>query len=713
MFLLCHQGGASSKERNAFFALRSCHQILRGDSGEFFSPDYLCSNPPLWCNWTIQAPPGKHVHLQLEDFTPADACHLKTDQIHVDESPGPGTGAGGGLAPAMTGDHRILEKCWKKAEYTSYSGTVHVVLLISRTPNPPLRGFYGHFKALGGPSGTIRPPKDGADVEGLPEKPESSDVHQNRSPTELPVLNPRSKAKSPRDSGKADTGFPPDHVHSPKTVDRHFVSPAPTSMATEHPSLLGYVEGDRAERATVTWKTVRGHSETGVSGGGRGGERGGDEDKTGEVLTPDTSSTKAGKKTPLLHADEPSTATAAQDTESGSKVTTQVQSRWRQSEKEQDEYLTVTQSGYSPVTHTMTTAQRHLVEEQHGFTSVSQTKVEAARKPGTETNLKERAVSHQTQNNGTHHLHLPGASLFEVSLEVAFSHQAGENWDQLVTPLLSTAKKMIKEELVRYAPTTISSKRIKRLSSGALFLLWVHFGEGQDGAHTHGVLHAAAEGLRGRSLLLQGGGTEGVITYISVTDVNECGTQLAQCDAHAECVNRFGTYVCRCRPGYLDKSLSGPGGTICIDLATTGCAWSSPTLLKGVYCVCFLLSFLIAVLLFSLVAMYRRHHQGAFMLHCQSRCPSHVSVLGAVTSPPGSCDNDGDASGRKSGCLSLNRPLPPPPPPPVSRRPKDGGGGSRGGKAPDPSLLHFGPLTRTEESGENGPSETGPNSCTV
>ncbi|KAK5926001.1 hypothetical protein CgunFtcFv8_021608 [Champsocephalus gunnari] len=30
----------------AFFALRSCHQLLKGDSGDFYSPDYMCSNPP-------------------------------------------------------------------------------------------------------------------------------------------------------------------------------------------------------------------------------------------------------------------------------------------------------------------------------------------------------------------------------------------------------------------------------------------------------------------------------------------------------------------------------------------------------------------------------------------------------------------------------------------------------------------------------------------
>ncbi|XP_056620861.1 uncharacterized protein LOC130434611 isoform X4 [Triplophysa dalaica] len=130
-----HSAGA--KERYAFFALRSCHQVLRGESGELFSPDYLCANPPVWCNWTIQVHPGKRVELYLEDFTPSEACHMKSDQIHLDES------------PAAAGGQRILERCWRKAQYMSVSNTVQVVLLIGGNRPTPYRGFYGRFKAFG------------------------------------------------------------------------------------------------------------------------------------------------------------------------------------------------------------------------------------------------------------------------------------------------------------------------------------------------------------------------------------------------------------------------------------------------------------------------------------------------------------------------------------------------------------------------------------
>lgn len=128
-----------SHHPNAFYALRSCHQVLQGDSGEFFSPDYLCSNPALWCNWTIQVQPGKRVQVYLLDLTPEQLCHLKTDQIHLDES------------PVSVGESRMLERCWRSSMYMSTSNTVHVVQLIRPNPSPPHRGFYGVYQAFGLP----------------------------------------------------------------------------------------------------------------------------------------------------------------------------------------------------------------------------------------------------------------------------------------------------------------------------------------------------------------------------------------------------------------------------------------------------------------------------------------------------------------------------------------------------------------------------------
>lgn len=83
--------------------------------------------------------PGKRIHLHLEDLTPDDACHLKQDQVHVDEPAGHFKG------------HKVLQKCWREAKYTSSSNTLYVVLLIGGWPSPPYRGFYGRYQAFGPP----------------------------------------------------------------------------------------------------------------------------------------------------------------------------------------------------------------------------------------------------------------------------------------------------------------------------------------------------------------------------------------------------------------------------------------------------------------------------------------------------------------------------------------------------------------------------------
>ncbi|XP_077427130.1 uncharacterized protein LOC144055211 isoform X2 [Vanacampus margaritifer] len=147
--------GVADEGGGAFFALRSCHRRLGGDGGDFFSPDYVCANPPLWCNWTIRAPAGKRVHLRLQDLTPDEDCHLKQDQIHVDEPAGP---AAGPSAP-----HRVLRGCWRDADYASRSDTLRVVLLIGGWPAQQYRGFYARYRTFGPPV-AYRPPDGVSDL---------------------------------------------------------------------------------------------------------------------------------------------------------------------------------------------------------------------------------------------------------------------------------------------------------------------------------------------------------------------------------------------------------------------------------------------------------------------------------------------------------------------------------------------------------------------
>ncbi|XP_042166585.1 uncharacterized protein LOC112230124 [Oncorhynchus tshawytscha] len=89
------------------------------------------------------------------------------------------------------------------------------------------------------------------------------------------------------------------------------------------------------------------------------------------------------------------------------------------------------------------------------------------------------------------------------------------------------------------------------LSAGVLYILWLCIGGGPEGVKVHRTLHPALQEL------LEG-------------DVNECVTQLVLCDVNAECVNRFGSYACRCHSGFEDMSRLGSGGTICVDTKAAG-----------------------------------------------------------------------------------------------------------------------------------------------
>uniref|UniRef100_A0A8D3BHI5 EGF-like domain-containing protein n=1 Tax=Scophthalmus maximus TaxID=52904 RepID=A0A8D3BHI5_SCOMX len=406
---------------DAFFALRSCHQLLRGDSGEFFSPDYLCSNPSLWCNWTVQVDPGKRIHLYLEDLTPDDVCHLKQDQVHVDEPAG------------RFGVHKVLQKCWREAKFTTSTNALTVVLLIGGWPDSPYRGFYGRYQAFGPP--VIYNPQE---------------VFAARDEKSEPPLGPMEVTE-----------------FGPVTNGGHYQP----SLANFDPMY--------------------------------------DYDDQRSALTPED----------------------AADAEVG--------------EQEQQ-------------------PQCGVPNKVLGVCEV-------------------RPCSHQKVNHRS-------CSLASVPS----------------TELLLTG----------------------RFPARGLSL---------------NVLCLCQERVEQNRLC--------------VPDVNECGTQLVLCDANADCVNRFGSYSCHCRPGFLDESRLGSGGTICVDAKAAGarapncCGSGLSVETKGVYVLFFLLSSLILMLLAAAGMLYRRHHRGAFLVRCRS---------GSICPP----DPDNIHQHHDGYPSPADSDMPPPPPPP-------------------------------------------------
>ncbi|XP_035391008.1 uncharacterized protein zgc:66455 [Electrophorus electricus] len=680
---------------NAFYALRSCHQVLFGESGEFFSPDYLCSSPALWCNWTVQVPRGKRVQLYLEDLTPMYACHLKTDQIHLDES------------PVAAGESRILERCWGKARYTSITNTVHVVQLIGPNPSPPHRGFYGRFWAFGLPETFAETPavsrtsvtevmQEEEEMEIEETKDSSHEISTSKPP--LPVEKVDSSLSKPlevshdinswtnelaatttgpweknfgeirRTRGGAENqdGASPSALHHNEfafmesvsmttgaqggiTADEYKqFSPDGTNNAS-HTSAPTYM---RTHAYTIAMTTSTSTSTTRVP----------TTEEANLVLTsPSTVSTATYKNEVTHTGDDPA----------GAKMES------RPGMEEGDDALPVEMLLASSGGTFQTGA-----KERDG--SYGETRPYSSMTPKPSHRLKGKAHPVQTVKNPPESPHLPGGLLLEVGMEIGLDHTQADGWDQIRNSFRGTVETMIQKELEDLTLRSVSLKRAKKyvcrlrmvytedgqlalefeapihspwidtefnlgvfvwLSAGALFIAWVQLGENDEVSRTLGVLHSTLQGLRGRSISPHNK-SHGIVVSVSVEDIDECETQLVMCDVHADCVNEFGSYSCHCHHGYSP----GLGGAVCVEAAGRECIRATVPML--LYIICFLLCFLLALLLVVLCVLYRRYHRGAFLPRCQ-----HGSIC-SDTAVANDVNNNRWGRGHKSSAS----PIPPPPP---------------------------------------------------
>ncbi|XP_030599514.1 uncharacterized protein LOC115790014 [Archocentrus centrarchus] len=568
----------SGGESNTFFALRSCHQLLQSESGEFFSPNYLCSNPPLWCNWTIQVDPRKRIHLHLEDLTPDDICNLKQDQIHIDEP-----------AEHLAG-HKVLQKCWQEAKYTSSSNILYVVLLIGGWPNPMYRGFYGRYQAFG-------PPVIYSPGESFQETSEESKA----SPGQMDFTESGPGTKSEQmgydyyeQHLAAMTALPwePEEATDTETrVDEHN-----HQSFGNHSSVYQFTATPTEPLSTQrTFRSGRGitHIQSNQS-------------DFVQLASPQQSGDSQHYK---LRISTRATTAKHRDKEEAAAV-------GNESRTVTENITEVSQiSGQLP-----SPSERQ--DPQH------------TKQTHPQPNMMEPLSDHRGTLNVKNHSEtplFPGDHLFEVAVELNFSQDLEESWDNLARSLLLSVKALISKQLEAvHAHFSVSSKRIKRLHAGVLYILWLQIRQEPGGLRVHRAIHSALQGLISTGINFSGNLREAVIMSVSTADVNECGTQLVLCDINAECVNQFGSYSCRCRPGFQDESRLGSGGTLCVDMKAAGCSSSLSTETKGVYVLFFLLSSLILVLLVVAGMLYHRHHRGKF-LHLEQ---SYSSPADSDLPPP-------------------------------------------------------------------------------
>ncbi|CAJ1052854.1 uncharacterized protein LOC109988225 isoform X1 [Xyrichtys novacula] len=611
--------GSGGDGGGAFFALRSCHQLLHGDSGEFFSPDYLCSNPPLWCNWTIKVDPGKRIHLNMEDLTPDDTCHLKQDQLHVDEPAG------------LFSGHKVLQKCWREAKFTSSSNTLYVVLLIGGQPNPPYRGFHGRYLAFGPP--VVYNPLEGP-----------SQRHRISEPSLGVDLFDMKSEQEESDSQVYPESLDPDLMSD--YYDQH------AAMTSELPWEEEDSDSEVSENqrpALVNFNHI--HPFT--------------VQPTAPTSTHETSrSERDAEQTPSVPSDMPWSPQQETTTPTPAAV-------WRNMEED-----------LKPPVEAVVSEED---EEKNEETEASDQTLPPSEGPEPEepTHPHPNMVELLTDYRGDYNVrnrsespHLPGDHLFEVGIEATFQHESEESWDQVSKSLKQPVKTLINQKLESlHRSLLVFTKRIKRLRAGALFIFWLQVRKGPP--HIHETVHFSLPGLESTPIVnMRGKPDRGVIVSVSIADVNECGTQMMMCDINADCVNQFGSYLCRCKPGFRDTSRIGEGGTVCADTKAAGCSSGVSAETKGVYVLFFLLSCLIFMLLAVAGMLYHRHHRGAFLVRCRSNISLH---------DPNNNRREGDPN------------LTPPPPPPPARSFREGWPQVKEHLPPvDLPLLRFSPLLPQE-----------------
>ncbi|KAK1803050.1 hypothetical protein P4O66_021583, partial [Electrophorus voltai] len=619
---------------NAFYALRSCHQVLFGESGEFFSPDYLCSSPALWCNWTVQVPRGKRVQLYLEDLTPMYACHLKTDQIHLDES------------SVAAGESRILERCWGKARYTSITNTVHVVQLIGPNPSPPHRGFYGRFWAFGLPETFAETPavsrtsvtevmQEEEEMEIEETKDSSHEISTSKPP--LPVEKVDSSLSKPLEVSH-DINSWTNELAATTTGpwEKNFGEIRRTRGGAENqdgasPSALHHNEFAFMESVSMT---------TGAQGGITADEH--------KQFSPDGTNNASHTSAPTYMRTHAYTIAMTTSTSTTRMPTTEEANLVLTSPS------TVSTATYkNEVTHTGDDPAGAKMESRPGMEEGDDAlpvEMLLASSGGTfQTGAKERDGSYGETRPYSSMTPKPShrlkGLLVEVGMEIGLDHTQADGWDQIRNSFRGTVETMIQKELEDLTLRSVSLKRAKKLSAGALFIAWVQLGENDEVSRTLGVLHSTLQGLRGRSISPHNK-SHGIVVSVSVEDIDECETQLVMCDVHADCVNEFGSYSCHCHRGYSP----GLGGAVCVEAAGRECIRATVPML--LYIICFLLCFLLALLLVVLCVLYRRYHRGAFLPRCQ-----HGSIC-SDTAVANDVNNNRWGRGHKSSAS----PIPPPPP---------------------------------------------------
>nr|XP_013051676.2 uncharacterized protein LOC106045621 isoform X2 [Anser cygnoides] len=522
-----------------YFPARRCHVVFQGGFGMFYLPPHGDIKANIWCNWTIWAGPQKHVVIYVQGFQGSEGCGKNQDKMIFQ----------GVLSSVET---KVVYACHNRGTliFATRATVVHVLFL---SGGGSLSSEYKHFKgqyyvfgdyeAAGSSNETI-----------VPGEPVQESWRTAVTKGFLPTLR---ASLSPSALPPADR-FKPEFISSDEK-DQHLPDLAEDAQPGASLGLHGELQdGTKMERSLQDGGTKGEESDNMVApargDAGREAEQPPLEAAKGDVRLVSALVTVAPRSSPGVPSSEtPSSTAGLSDSSSlgqaSGTLAAEVVTTHRLPMLEKPPLNTST--GPSPLYPSPGVTAGGMVSPQERHEDLFDLDSVLA------------SLGNGTALQSPHH---PGDVLFEVTTEIKHKEWISLRGSELRKDLIESLKNRIQQNLKLSANRVneIKLKQVRRTTNASLLLtFWLHLKPQERNVSL--LLHSQLEELLGASV-----GVEKLqLVSLLVEDVNECSLGVTLCGEEAECFNGVGTYLCRCKKGYEDRSPM-KSGTLCVRAPTSG-----------------------------------------------------------------------------------------------------------------------------------------------
>ncbi|XP_054033175.1 uncharacterized protein LOC128899065 [Dryobates pubescens] len=523
---------------------RSCHLVLGDGSGTFSLPPRAEAETNIWCNWTILGGPQKHLLVYIQGFQGTDGCAKNQDKIIFQ----------GVLSRVET---QAVYACHNRGTliFATQAAALHIVLLAS------LPSQYGHFKGhyyVFRDSGTRGLSSDTmAPQEPVQEASKKASWRMAVTKDWLPTL-------------RASPG--PPRAPAGGKVQPELVSP--TEEAQHPPGLLESAQSGANLSKLELDECGQLQDERELD---RSLEDRGSEGAEGDVLvglSPAQQGAEVSAAEPaeaelvsaLLTCCPPASVPCPEVPSSSADVSATPPGLGEASASLLDEVASAAPGTQTPVLEEPLLTRNTKPAPLYPSPAVTAGGVTSPGE-GPEELLDLLSalpsLENDTELQAQHH---PGDVLFEVTAEINPQGWIPPDDRELQKGLLDSMKNYIQQNLKLPAKrvSEVKLKEIKRTSGANLLLrLWLQLKP--EDRNLSALLHSQLQQLPGA----RAGPEEPQLVSLLVEDVDECGAGPSLCGEQAECFNRPGTYLCRCREGYEDRSPTR-SGTSCVPAPRSG-----------------------------------------------------------------------------------------------------------------------------------------------